>query len=114
MYDMYREQRPNPATPIFARMHVHKVSSPICSEIVKFIDLHFQGQRFDSSTFGSSYMNISKIVTDRANITLLLQSIKTSHNINFLFAYLDFTLVNSKAQLSCWNGVMLNILTSLF
>ena len=57
--------------PILAHIHVDKVCL-IFIQIVNFLDFHFQGKRFESSTLGSSYVIISQTVIDRANIAIAL------------------------------------------
>ena len=46
------------------------VCLPIFIQNLNVLDVYFQGQIFESSTLGSSYVIISQTVTDRANITI--------------------------------------------
>ena len=45
-------------------------SLPIFIQIANVLDLHFQGQRIESSTLGSSNVIISQTVTVRSNIAI--------------------------------------------
>ena len=67
---------------------------PIFILIVNVLDLHFQGQRFESSTFGSSNVMISQMVIDRTNRNCYWMS---SH-MAFPMGYLHLTLAEFKVQ----------------
>ena len=57
---------------------------PIFMHIVNILDVHFQGQKFESSTLGSSYVIILQIVTDVTNI-----AIANKHKIEYnLYIYI--------------------------
>ena len=47
------------------------VRQPIFAQIHKVLDLHFQGQRFESNTLGSSYGIILQTMTYRTNIAIV-------------------------------------------
>ena len=53
------------------------VRQPNFFQIVNFLDLHFQGQQFESSTSGSSYVIVSQTVTDRADIAIAIKYIES-------------------------------------
>ena len=48
--------------PFFAHIHVDKVSSPAnFHPIVNVLDLYFKGQRFESNTLASSYVECARV-----------------------------------------------------
>ena len=52
-------------------MHVDKVNQSANFPLIyRVLDFHFQGQIFKSSSLESSYMIISKSMTDRINISI--------------------------------------------
>ena len=58
--------------------------------------MSFSGQKFESSTFPSSYVIVSQMVTDRANITIAINMIYMKSHMWFGLEYLDLTLAHSK------------------
>ena len=78
-------------------MHVQKIrSSAIFIQIAKVLDLHFQGQRIDSSKLGISYVIISQTLIGWTNIVLLLPTQKVECGL--LIGILTFDLGPGQGQ----------------
>ena len=88
-------KRLNLESPIFA--HVCRLTSYVRLQtfvnIANFLDFYFQSQRFESTTFGSSYVFILENVADRTNVP----KHRDSHAA-FRLTYLYWTLVHPKGQ----------------
>ena len=57
------------------------VHLPTIIQIVNLHDLHFQGQIFELSILGNSYVIISQTVKDRANMTIAIKQEVTYLNL---------------------------------
>ena len=96
---MHREQT-DLEVPILAHIYMLRkyVHSSIFIQVVNVLDLHFQGQRLESSTLRSLYVVISQILTDKANIAVA-NKLKVTYGLSVsIFRYLYIPFAHFKDQ----------------
>ena len=79
---------------------------PIFIRIVNVFDLHFQGQRRESSTLGSSYVIIPQTEADRTNIAIA----NTESHVTVSVAFLHLILAMLKVKVTAIHISNVNIL----